>query len=58
MTAEQTAKKILEAMQEQFTELAERPATHTLQIQFNMGYGSAMSDLRHVIGDMFPKLKD
>jgi hypothetical protein len=57
MTAEQTAKKILEAMQEQFTELTEQPVTHTLQIQFNTGYGSAMHDLQHVIGDMFPKLK-
>lgn len=55
--AEDAARQILQAMEDQFTEVTERKVTHSLQIQFNMGYGAAMSDLRHVLGDMFPSMK-
>ncbi len=47
------AKAILEAMDEQFTEVTLEPHAP----MFKMGYGAAMHDLRHVIGDMFPELK-
>lgn len=50
---EATAKKILEEMDGLFSEMTEQPHPPMMK----MGYGSAMHDLRHVIGDLFPSLK-
>jgi hypothetical protein len=59
--AEDAASKILKAMDELYSEYvdAELPGGKSpSNMMMKMGYGSAMHDLRHVIGDLFPELKD
>lgn len=54
MEPEDFAEKILETMDTLADEHYEAMKSQPMNC---MGYGSAMHDLRHVIGDMFPNLK-